>query len=180
MSELTSQVANIGFVVKHVLGELVSKNTDFHGRPLLVFGPSEDAANAMAPSIWWVPIREEFRDGQRLGAPRAPGPLRNRVIPVSFLIFGGVDETGLYDADEAPYHDCDYTEELLSKLVNAIHRNCSQQSYDLDGALWFNSGKTGIGMSCELTVSFKLPLIREDNPTVTVTHARAHVEIAHP
>jgi hypothetical protein len=176
---LTSQVAHIGNVVKHVLDELVAKNPNFHGQPLLVFGPSEDAANASAPSVYWLPVREQFAPGQRLGAPRAPGPLYNRGVPISFLLFGGVEPEGTYTDAEAPYHDCDLSEILLSKLVNCIHRNLSQQSYEIESAQWFNGGRTGIGMSCELIVTVKVPLIREDNPTVTVTGAKANVEIAH-
>lgn len=179
---LTSQVAHIGKVVKHVLDELVEKNQSFGplGLPLVVFGPTDDAANAAAPAIYWAPVREEFGSGQRLGAPKVPGPLFNRGVPVSFLIFGGVEADGTYSDAEAPYHDCDLTEVLLSKLVNAIHRNLSQQSYDLMSAEWFNSGKTGIGMSCDLVVAFKVPLIREDNPTVTITDVKAKAEIATP
>ena len=177
---LTSQVAHVGNLAKHVLAELVAKNQSFasSGLPLIVFGPADDAANASPPSIYWAPLREQFTPGQRLGAAAAPGPLCNRGVPISFLLFGGVEPEGTYSDAEAPYHDCDLTEILLSKLANCIHRNLSQQSYALDSATWFNGGRTGIGMSCELVLTVKVPLIREDNPTVTVTGAKANVEIA--
>jgi hypothetical protein len=172
---LTSQVAFVGNVIKHVLDELVAKNPG-----LLVFGPPEDAANAAPPSIYWAPIQEQFSPVQRLGAPAAPGPLCTRTVPVSFLVFGGFEPDGTYSDDEVQYHDCDLSEILLSKLVNCIHRNVSQQSYTLESANWFNSGRTGIGMSVELMVGFKLPIIREDNPTVHITATKTNVELSTP
>lgn len=179
---LTSQVAHVGSVVEHVLNELVAKNADFcgYGQPLLVFGPSDDAADAAPPSIYWAPVKEEWKPPERLGAPASPGMLFVRDIPVSFLLFGGVAPAGTYPDAELPYHDCDLTEVLLSKLTNALHRNLSQKSYQFHSCTWFNGGRTGIGMSADLVVLLRLPLIREDNPTVTVTDAKANVEIATP
>jgi hypothetical protein len=183
MSEpLTSQVAHIGAVIERVLDEMREKNLEFGplGLPLVVYGPADDAADASAPSIYWAPTKERFGPPMRLGAAASPGPLHTRTIPVSFLLFGGVDAEGTYSDDEAPYHDCDLTETLLSKLVNCFQRHVSQQSYELEDVTWFNSGRTGIGMACELVVGLKLPLIREDNPTVTVTAVKANAEIVKP
>lgn len=177
---LTSQVAHVGAVVKRWLDELVAKNQTFAGGtlPLLVFGPSDDAANPQAPAIYWTPVTEQFSAPQRLGQAAAPGPLCTRGVPISFLLFGGVEPEGTYTAEEAPYHDCDLTEILMSKLLNVMQRQVSQQSYEVLSATWENAGKTGVGMSCELVVAVKLPLIREDNPTVKVTSVKAHAEIA--
>lgn len=177
---LTQQVAHIGAVVLPILRELKTKNPTFGpaGLPLVIYGPADDFADAAPPAISWMPTKEQFSPPNRLGAPKAPGPLYVRGVPVQFLIFGGVAAVGTYTDEEAPYHDCDLTEILMSRLVNCIHRRVSQQSYELADQTWFNAGRTGIGMACELVVNFKLPLIREDNPTVTVTDAKANVEIA--
>lgn len=180
--DLTNQVAYVGHVVSHVLGELKAKNQEFGLAkvPLLVFGPCDDFANASAPSIYWAPTREQFGEPQRQGAPGQPGSLRTRSVAVSFVLFGGVEPDGTYTDDQAPYHDCDLTEALLSKLTNALQRNLSQHAYEVESVTWFNLGRTGIGMSCELSVLIKLPIVREDNPTVRPTTARASVEISKP
>jgi hypothetical protein len=177
---LTSQVACTGKVVEHVLEELVTKNTDFHGKPLLVFGPCDDAANADSPSIYWAPIKEDWSPGERLGQAGEPGMLFVREVSVSFTVFGGVLPEGTYSETEAPFHDCDLTEELISKLVNSLQRNLSMQGYRIAGIQWFNGGRTGIGMAAEQVVLLRLPLIREDNPTVRITTAKTNAEIATP
>jgi len=179
---LTSQVAHIGGVVQYLLAELVAKNTNFagYGQPLLALGPSDDAANAAPPSIYWIPTKEDWKPGERLGQPGDPGMLFAREIPVSFLLFGGVAPEGTYPDADLPFHDCDLTEVLLSKLVNVCQRNLSQKSYRIGSCEWFSGGRTGIGMSCELTILLRLPLIREDNPTVTVTNVKANAEIVTP
>jgi len=178
---LTQQVAHIGAVVMPILTELRSKNPTFGPKnlPLVVYGPADDFADAAPPSVYWWPTKERFLPGQRLGAPKAPGPLHNRSIPVSFGLCGGVEADGMYSDEETPFHDCDLTEILMSRIVNCIHRRVSQQSYELGEAIWFKGGRTGIGMACELVVEFKLPLIREDNPTVTITDVKANAELAH-
>jgi hypothetical protein len=177
---LTSQVAHVGNLMKHVLDELVAKNTDFYGQPLAVFGPSEDAASAAPPAIYWAPVSERFSPGQRQGMSKEPAPLFTRNVPVSFLLFGGVEPEGTYSDAEAAYHDCDLTEILLSKLVNSFQRNCSQQSYALDAVTWFNGGKTGIGMSCELTVGVCVPVVKEDNPVIHVSATQTTWRIKKP
>jgi|WetSurMetagenome_2_1015567.scaffolds.fasta_scaffold225482_2 hypothetical protein len=161
----TSQIANIGRVAKVVLDEVKAQAADKF--PVLdIFGPEEDAANAAPPSIYWAPIREGWGAPMQLGAPTQPGPLLTRAVPVSFCLFGGVEPDGTYTDSEAPYHQCDLTEVLLSRLGNAIHRLVSAKSYEFESLVWFNGGRTGIGMACELVVVFKLALIREENPVV--------------
>jgi hypothetical protein len=178
---LTSQVAHIGHVVQTWLDELVAKNLDFegYGKPIVIYGPEDDAANTAPPGIHWLPLTENIGAPQRLGAPGAPGPLAVRSVPVSFVLFGGVAPIVTYTDAEAKFHDCDLTEILYSKLINIMQRSASQFSYGIDSATWFNSGRTGIGMSLELVVSVRLPLIREDNPTITFTGATVNAEISH-
>jgi hypothetical protein len=173
---LTSDVAHVGTVMKHVLEELKTHNTNFHGRPLLIFGPADDAADANAPAIYWMPIKEDTSPPTRQGKPGSPGSLWTRVVQVSLVLFGGIIE-GAYSDDEATYRDCDLTEELLSKLANAVHRNLSQWSYDIESTSWVPGGRTGIGMSCEVLLTVKLPLVREDNPTVTPVAIEAETQI---
>jgi hypothetical protein len=180
--QLTSQVAHVGNIVKVVLSDLIAQNPTLgpDGVPITIYGPADDGADSSPPSISWMPTSEQFAEPQRLGAAGAPGSLRMRVVPVSFVICGGVEAPGTYGPDETVFHDCDLTEILMSKLANSMHRLLSQFPYSLESATWFNGGKTGIGMSCELIVAFKLPLIREDNPTVTVTAVKANAEITKP
>ena len=180
-TKLTSQVAHIGNVVKSWLDELVAQNQDFEGSglPITIYGPEDDAADTSPPGIHWLPLSENIAPPQRLGAPGAPGPLAVRSVPVSFVLFGGIAPLDTYTDAEAKFHDCDRTEILFSKLINIMQRTVSQFSYSVDSVTWFNSGRTGIGMSLELVVSIRLPLVREDNPTVKITGATAHAEIVH-
>lgn len=95
-----------------------------------------------------------------------------------FSLFGGLPPEGSYSDADAPYIGTRVTEVLMSKLVNIIHRSVSQRSYAIESATWFNGGRTGIGASCDLIVQVRLPLVREDNPTVRVTGARMSAEVA--
>jgi hypothetical protein len=176
---LTNQVAHVGHVVKHWLDELVSKNADFEGSglPVVIYGPTDDAADTAPPGIHWLPMTENLTAPQRQGAAGSPGPLTVRSIPVSFVLFGGIAPADTYTDAEAKFHDCDLTEVLYSKLVNIMQRSASQFSYGIDSVIWSNIGRTGIGMSLELVVSVRLPLVREDNPTVKVTHVKANAGI---
>jgi len=163
-TKLTSFVPTIGFMVEHVLADLSSKVPD-----LLVFGPEDDAANAPPNSIYWQPVSEQYSAPQRQGKPSAPGHLYVRKVPVEFFVFGGLAPEGAYTDAQSVFHNCDLSEAIVSRLLNALHRSLSNQSYQVLGAEWFNSGRTGVGMSCQVTVEFMLPIVREDNPTVTPT-----------
>jgi hypothetical protein len=178
---LTNQVAHVGDVVKEWMDELVSNNQDFAGTglPIVVYGPSDNASDAAPPLITWCPLTETTLPPQRQGAPKSPGAIYNRGIPISFELFGGLPLPDTYTDAEAPFIDCKLSEIMLSKLVNTIHRAVSPNAYAIDSVTWSNGGRTGIGMACEVVVQLKLPLIREDNPTVHVTGATVHTEIAH-
>ena len=180
-TKLTSQVAHIGDVVKYWLDDLVAQNPDFEGtgKPIVTYGPEDDAADTAPPGLHWLPLSENLAPPQRLGAAGAPGPLAVRSVPISFVLFGGMPPAGSYTDAEAPYLGTKMTEILCSKLVNIMHRTASQQSYTIDSMTWFNAGRTGIGLSLELVVSLKLPLIREDNPTIRVTGGTVTAEISH-
>ena len=180
-TRLTNQVAHMGDVVKYWLDELVAQNPDVAGtgQSITVFGPEEEGADSAPPSVQWVPASESFGPPSRLGAPKNPGPLHVRSIPIAFQLFGGLPPADSYTDSEAPYIGTKVAEVMLSKLVNIIHRTMSQQSYAVEAVNWFAPGRTGIGAACELVVGIRLPLIREDNPTVTITGATAHAEIVH-
>ena len=178
-TKLTEQVAHIGDVVKYWLDELAAQNPDIAGtgQPITIYGPDDEGADSSPPSVQWAPTSETFSPPQRLGAPKAPGPLMVRGPAVVFALFGGLPPVDSYTDAEAPYIGPKVTEVMLSKLVNIIHRTTSPQSYAIESGNWFNGGRTGIGSAYEFTVTLKLPLVREDNPTVTITGATAHAEI---
>ena len=145
---------------------------------VVVLGPSEEPSKPAPPCVAWVPTEEVWSSPRTQGQAGSPGALFTREVPVTFMVFGGVTENPTWPPEEASLHDCDETEILVSRLVNAIHRLVSQNSYKWQSQKWFNSGRTGMGMACEVTFAFLLPLLREDNPTVTVTEFRQHTEIA--
>lgn len=178
--ELVGSVAHIGVLVKGVLAELADKNQDFAGLglPVVIYGPGDDGADAAPPSVSWMPLNETWTPPRVQGKPGQPGALFSRGVPVSFQLFGGVMPEGTYTAEEAKYHDPDLTEILLSKLVNCLQRQFAQPVYGIESATWFSPGRTGIGMAFELVVSFKVPLVREDNPTIKATHVKANAEFA--
>jgi hypothetical protein len=157
----TENVANVGGVASAVLGEFALGNPEVN-----IFGPPDDAANSAPPSIDWMPLHEEWTPSANRGGAGSPGSLYERWVPVSFRIFGGVAPDGTWTDAEAIFHDCDLTEQYMSRLVNALHRKVSGKSYKFVSFAWFPAGKTGIGMPGELVVAFRLPLVREDNPTI--------------
>lgn len=180
-TKLTEQVAHIGDVVKYWLDELAAQNPDIAGtgHTITIFGPDDEGADSAPPSVQWAPTSESFGPPSRLGKNGAPGPLFVRGIPIAFALFGGLPPEDSYTVAEAPYIGPKVTEVMMSKLVNIIHRTVSSQSYQVDSVNWFAPGRTCIGSACELVVSIRLPLIREDNPTVKITGATAHAEIVH-
>jgi hypothetical protein len=142
---------------------------------LPVFAPSDEAANSSPPAIWWMPGNEEWSAPERQGAPKEPGLLFVRHIPISFDIFGGVAPAGTWTEAQLPMHDYDLTEVLVSRLVNVLHRRLSNRGYAFRSLTWFPPERTGIGGSAEFVIELKMPLLREDNPTIHVTQAEVEV-----
>jgi hypothetical protein len=157
----TENVANVGGVASAVLAEFALGSPEVD-----LFGPNDDQANAAPPAIYWIPLHEEWTASQNRGGVGSPGSLFERWVPVSFLIFGGLDPNATWTDAESIFHDCDMTERYLSRLVNALHRKVSGKSYKFVSFAWTSAGRTGIGMPGELVVAFRLPLVREDNPTI--------------
>lgn len=166
--------AVVGDILAEVKSNYWADNVDVN-----MFGPSDDAANAAPRSIYWMPIKENTWEASRLqGKPGSPGTLWVRPIEMSFLIFGGdaSEPDWVSDADtpaqaatRAGQHETDETESLLAGVINAIQRKLGANGYENPSVTWFPSGRDGIGMSCELTITLKIPLLREDNPTFTAT-----------
>ena len=144
---------------------------------LNIYGPSEDAANSAPPAIWWCLTGEGRHASQRQGRAGEPGLLAVREVEVAFLLFGGEPDAGVYPADAMSDHDCDKTEILLSHLENVLQRRLSSSGWAFAGCQWFNGGHEGIGLSVEETIKLRIPLLREDNPTVQPTAAQIGVQI---
>jgi hypothetical protein len=144
---------------------------------LVVFGPNDDAAQARAPAIAWRPTVGRFAPGQRLGAPGFPATpptgyaydskthgassLWTRELEFAFECFGG--SSGPADCGMSP------TEGLVELLVNCLHQRFTMHGYKAISEKWINGGRTGVGLACELTCAVRIPLLRLDNPTVTIT-----------
>ena len=169
----TEDIATIGTVMLSVFEEFSHFNPSVN-----IFGPEDDAANGAPPSIYWMPLSEEWTAPVNRGAPDSPGSLFERWVPVSFMIFGGVSSS--VTASEALYRACDVTDTYKSRLVNCIHRQISQKSYKFVSCTWTPAGRTGIGMPCELVIAVRLPLVREDNPTIDKVKLNPVPVIAHP
>ena len=172
-------LCSISSMVLAILGEVKSNfwadNTEVN-----IFGPQDDAANAAPRSIYWAPDSEKtWEPPQRQGMIGTPGSLWVRPVLVSFLIFGGTTVSPEYSSAEALSHDTDESEALLCNLINAIHRQLGPTGYEEPSVSWFLPGRDGMGMSCELEVTLRLPLVREDNPVATITAVSPQVEIVH-
>lgn len=144
---------------------------------LVVMAPSDDWANSAPPAIWWTLVEEGRHAAQRQGQAGEPGPLAIREIEVAFLLFGGELPPGTYPDIEMPLHDCDLTETLMSHLENVLQRRLSGIGWSFAGCRWFNAGRQGIGLSAEEKIKLRIPLLREDNPTVHITASQIEVSI---
>ena len=129
---------------------------------LKVFGPNDSAGEIRAPSIAWRPTQGRWEVGgnRTLGNPNEPGLLWSRWPEVAFEIFGG--DIGEPDYGLTP------TEGLMEVLVNCLQQRFTMHSYRPTSEAWKQMGRTGRGLACELTVAIRIPLVRLDNPTVTV------------
>jgi hypothetical protein len=173
--DLTQTCPKIADIVGPVLAEL---QTVIPG--LVVMPPTDDWANAAPPAIWWMPLDEERGAPRRQGEAGAPGLLAVRMVPVAFLLFGGVAPTGTYPDAEVPFHVCDLTEAMGSHLENVLQRRLSASGWQFLKQTWFPPERTGIGMAAELQIKLQISLLREDNPTAKATDARITVEIENP
>ena len=150
---------------------------DAAGAPTVnIYGPRDDGANSAPPGIWWAPGGETWeRTGLRGGQPGVPGSLWVRNIPITMLVFGGENAPITGDADYAAsaagtfLRDTDATEALVELLVNAFQQQVSQFSYEIRGGHWGDSERTGVGIAFEMDLVLRLPLVRIDNETVTLT-----------
>jgi hypothetical protein len=177
--------AAISVVIDDILTDLqeaIEAMTEAEAPPedeLKIYGPQDNAANNPAPPcIAWTPGKESWSPGQHQGKPGSPAALWTREIPVTFEIFGGLNAAVEGEESSTYLHETDVSEALMAKLVNAIHRRLSQHGYRvLDGG-WGPSIRMGLGMVYVLVISFRLPLVKEDNPTVTITAVDTEVEFA--
>jgi hypothetical protein len=171
--------SNIGDALDLVFADFLFYSTSFTAQPIKIFGPKDSEANMSPPGVWWSLGDETWTASQRGGMPGFPGSLWVREIPLTVLVFGGEnDPTGeAADPSSTCLRDADVTEWMIERLVNSFHRKLSQHSYQIDGAEWGEGARSGIGMACELAVTLRLPLVRIDNPTVTVTGMNPSVEL---
>ena len=130
---------------------------------LKVLGPNDAAGEVRPPFIAWRPTqgRLEVGGNRTGGKPNEPGLLWIRCLDVAFEIFGG--DIGVPDYGTTP------TEGLLELLVNCMQQRFTMPSYRATSERWLQMGRTGRGLVCEFTATIRLPLVRLDNSTVTVT-----------
>ena len=65
----------------------------------------------------------------------------------------------------------------MCSLVNSWHRRATQHGALVTAGGWSPSKRMGIGMVYILIVELRLPLVREDNPTVRVKTVHVTGEI---
>ena len=187
---MSTAPGNLSTVIGAILDDVKQSYWAANG-DVNIFGPRDDFAQAGPRSIYWAPDREgTWLPAKRQGQIGTAGALWTRPIVINFMLFGGLTtnptwvntaDTNEQAAARATMHDADETEALLANLVNAIHRKVGGTfNYSDPSVEWFMPGRDGIGMSCEFKVTIYLPLVREDNPTVTVTGLNPTPEIVHP
>ena len=190
----------ISIVQNDVLVEFAAAVAGTTQLPVNIYGPQDGDVNPAPPAIQWWTEDETWTAGGHRGGPGHPGDLWTREIPIRFAIFGGLNLSADYLAERAAAEavaaaltppqtlppipgtfptDTDLTEALLSNLINAFHRRLTQFGYRVVGGEWSKSTRTGLGLAYVVTLAMRLPLVREDNPTVTVTGINMDVEIEH-
>jgi hypothetical protein len=181
MSTLLAPSA-ISVVQNDVLADFLTAAAGTTEAEIKIYGPKDQVSNNPAPPcIAWGPEGDEtWKPGQRPGKPGAPSALWTRHIPIVFEIFGGLNPAATILEGSGPstsLTDTDRTEALMANLVNAFHRRLSQHGYEVASGRWGQAKRTGDGMTYLLTVVLKLPLVREDNPTVHISHINPEPEI---
>jgi hypothetical protein len=190
----------ISIVQNDVLAEFASAVAGTTDQAVKIYGPQDGDVNPDPPAIQWAPGNETFTAGVHRGGPGSPCDLFIREIPFTFGIFGGLIDQSQYDAERADLiavaaaqtppatvpdvpstylTDTDLSEALLSNLINAFHRRLTQFGYRAVSGGWSKAPRSGKGLAYVLTIALRLPLVREDNPTVTVTAINPDVEIEH-
>jgi hypothetical protein len=173
--------AALSVVVNDVLVDFLAAADGLTEDEIKIYGPQDEPANNPAPPcIGWTLAEETWSAGQRQGAPGQAAALWTRRIPVTFEIFGGMNPavTEATPPSSTYLSDTDRSEALMAMLVNAHHRRLTQNGYRIESGKWGQSIRSGMGMAYVLVVSFAIPLVREDNPTVHVAHVNPVVEFA--
>jgi hypothetical protein len=137
---------------------------------LVVLGPNDAAGEARPPTIAWRPSQTRWEVGgtRMLGRPSEPGLLWSRWLDVVFEIFGG--DVGVPDYGLTP------TEGLIELVINCLQQRFTLHAYRPRSERWLQMGRTGRGLGCELIVAIRVPLVRIDNPSVTI---KAFTETIH-
>ena len=191
----------ISIVQNDVLVEFAAAVAGTTQLPVNLYGPQDGDVNPAPPAIQWAPGDETWEPSKHNGAPGSPSDLWVREIPIRFGIFGGLNLSADYLAERAAAEaaaaaldppqtlppipgtfptDTDLTEALLANLVNAFHRRLTQFGYRVVSGGWSKAPRAGLGLAYVLTLAIRLPLVREDNPTVKVTAVTPiDVEIEH-
>jgi hypothetical protein len=190
----------ISIVQNDVLVDFLANVSGTTAEVVKIYGPQDGDVKPGPPAIAWSPGQEGWVAGGHRGAPGSPSDLFIREIPITFEIFGGLNAAADYAAERAaavaaalletpprtlpdePSTDMaggDVTEALMANLVNAFHRRLTQFGYRYVEGGWSRAIRSGLGLAYVLTLAIRLPIVREDNPTVTVTTINPTVEIEH-
>jgi hypothetical protein len=174
--------SSISAVMVDVFADFLTAIDGATALPITIFGPRDSEANMMPPGVYWTPGQEVWNNPQRQGMPGYPSSLWVREIPIHILIFGGENAHRTHDGDTPPpstnLRSTDVTEWMIEALVNAFHRRLSQHGYQITGGTWGEGTREGIGLAFDMTVTVRLPLVRLDNPTVTIESVKTTVEFA--
>ena len=173
--------AAISVVVNDVLVDFLAAVASLTEHEVKIYGPQDEPANNPAPPcIGWTLGKEIWSPGQRQGKPGQAAALWTRRIPVTDEIFGGLNPatTPATTPPSTYLLETDRSEALMAMLVNAHHRRLTQHGYQIESGGWGQSIRSGDGMVYTLTVSFALPLAREDNPVAHVAHVNPVVEFS--
>jgi hypothetical protein len=190
----------ISVIQNDVLVDFLAHVSTFATLSVNVYGPQDKDVNANCPAVLWYPGEESWLPSMHNGAPGSPSSLWVREVPFTFECFGGLnleddyqdERNAVYTAahnntspttDVAPpstaMSDTDMSEALMARLVNSFHRRLTQHGYRIVKGGWSPSIRSGLGLVYILTVAIRMPLVREDNETVTIEHLTVNVEIDH-
>jgi len=121
------------------------------------------------PRMVWVPTHDTFEPGQRINTPgaitKSPKSIGTRWAGVMVHVWA---ETS--NATKTPLADVAACEELVRKLLVAVHEN-AVGSYRVEGLDWVDADGAELvqkGRACNVRLAFAVPITRQPDTLATL------------
>jgi hypothetical protein len=130
--------------------------------------------NANPPRLVWRPTSDSFQPGQRVNVPGASAALSARQQRCIGIRHAGVRIRVWAEGSgttKTALGDINATEELVRKLLVAIHETCVG-NYEVKGLDWVGADGAELiqqGRACDVSVSFAIPIFKDADATALLT-----------